>query len=276
MNESPFKKGRINEPKRFTWEGVLEKGLTKSADRLFASRAGLCYRQTAGEKLFTQIEERDASSEFYFGIGNAFEKTMEKAFKNQNVYVDSEVNVLSPYTELNVSGRIDFVLRHPESQELLVTELKSCGKLPTKPRPYQLAQLMVYLTLTGMPKGLMWYMSRNVAEWNGPLLTKVFEIEPTDEERHHTIRQMFIGSEYFKMRKLPHMPKHMNKSACGFCSLTNYCWGTANQQDEFHFDTTVTASDIKRIDGRLNEALGWFDENRERLADEFRYRMAAR
>ena len=227
-----FKKGRKRKILKsdLKWEGIIErtlKSVGKSGrDRIFASAAGLCERQTAGlMMLFDESgDKRRASTQFYFKIGNAFEDVMSRAFQKANMEVDRETRIEAYHVDLPVSGRIDFVLRDPEDDELVLMELKTCGKLPTQPKPVHLAQLMVYLTLTGMEKGLLWYISRTVAGWDGDLKQTVFEIEPLPIDRYNVALKMAIGALSAKRGILPNRPENMKRYKCGFCTLIPHCW----------------------------------------------------
>jgi len=231
-----MKKGRIKTSKKAEgiesnkWTYLIEDALGKESqvgrDRFFASSAALCARQTAGLVMIPNSlkSHMDASSQFYFGIGNEFENIMAKAFDKADIIVDRETRVESSWREMPVSGRVDFVIKDPENDELVLVELKSCGKLPHKPKPAHLAQLMTYLTLTGMKRGLIWYVSRSVADYKGVLKQKVFEITPTTEEKANTIRTIATGIMYAASDFLPPIPLDMKKYKCGFCPLVPFCW----------------------------------------------------
>lgn len=212
------------------WEGLVEKNLVTfgrpSRDRIFASNAGLCARQTAGLMMLPSSfkSRRLASTQFYFKIGSAFEAVMEKAFKRGGVFIDSEFRVECYHPDIPVSGRIDFVLRDPDTGEVLPMELKSCGKLPSNPKHHHLAQLMVYLAITGKPRGLLWYVSRTVSDFSGALKQMVFEVEPTEKEKYQTVLRMAYATRMAEHNFLPAIPKDMKKYKCGFCPLVPMCW----------------------------------------------------
>lgn len=228
--DDAFSKGRLEIKEENVWPSLVESGLGCirhiHRDNIWASSAALCERQTAG-MLQIKINEsvhRSGSSEFYFEIGSSIERVMEDAFRNSGVYVDSEVRVESYHPELDVSGRIDFVLKDPKNEELVLVELKTCGKLPDRPKPAHKAQLLAYLALTGMERGLLWYISRSVASWDGKILQKVFEIVPTKPERLQTIMTMVKGQLYVNKNAFPPKPDRMKKTWCGFCFFVPHCW----------------------------------------------------
>jgi hypothetical protein len=236
---------------------------------MFASSAGLCERQTAG---IVQLPEnlshlQKGSSQFYFALGSTFEQVMEKAFLNAGVYVDSEPRIESYHPELNVSGRIDFVLRDPDDGELVLAELKSCGgKLPDRPRPYQLAQIKVYMALTGMPRGLLWYVSRSIAGWDGKILQRAFDVQMTRPELFKVINTMVKGQLHLNANTLPDKPFDMKKSHCGFCPLYPHCWN----DDEIKFTSNPPKksdlADLLRDAQRITEEI---IDHQPILRDEF-------
>jgi hypothetical protein len=247
-----LKKGRKRKISKvdLKWEGIIERNLKSvgksGRDRIFASAAGLCERQTAGLMLLFDEsgDKRRASTQFYFKIGNAFEDVMSKAFQKAKMEVDRETRIEAYHAELPVSGRIDFILRDPENDELVLMELKTCGKLPTQPKPAHLAQLMVYLTLTGQERGLLWYVSRTIAGWDGDLKQRVFEIEPTAIDKYNVSLKMAIGALAAKQGMLPPKPDSMKRYKCGFCTLIPHCW---EGKDVGIRDKTYKITDYHRL-----------------------------
>lgn len=230
-----IKQGKPFAEKPKPLESILEEHLKvqefKTPHGIFASRAGLCERQTAGSVLFgsgIDLGTRKASSAFYFKIGSAFEDVVEKAFLNAGILLEREMRIESYHPELNVSGRIDFVIAG-ETEPLLV-ELKTCGKLPEKPKAPHLAQLQVYLVLTGMEKGVVWYISRSVSDYSGDLKQRAFEITLSEKERAKVLNKMVLGQLYANENSLPPIPKGMKKYKCGFCPLVPVCWDGATPE----------------------------------------------
>lgn len=229
---SAFKTGRKREYRSATnkWKALVEENLIGESsvgrNRIFASSAGLCKRQTAGLFMFPKgaKEIQAAPSQFYFKIGSAIEKVMDMAFTQAGVFVDAETRVEIPVGDTTLSGRIDFVIRDPDDGELVLVELKSCGRLPTKPKDYQLAQLKTYMVITGMERGLLWYVSRNVAGYDREILQTVFEIKLNDRERAQVAYNISIGAVFGLAGVLPHKPDEMKRYKCGFCPLVPMCW----------------------------------------------------
>ena len=232
-DDGPFRTGRKKAKSMddYKWEAMIEDNLISTGrpgrDRIFASQAGLCERQTAGLFYLDSDEEiqRKASAQFYFAFGNETENIMARAFDKAGVLIDRETRIEAYHDELPISGRIDFVLKDVYDEgSLVLMELKTCGKLPARPKPPHLAQLKVYMLLTGMKKGLLWYVSRTVAGWNGDLKQKTFEIRMNEIERKELAYRISLGAVYAKSGHLPERPEYMKKYACGFCPLMKFCW----------------------------------------------------
>lgn len=261
---SAIKSGKVDTG--FSWEGLVEQNLITypkhKREGIYASNSSLCQRQTAGLQLLSfspTKTRRQASAQFYFKIGSAIEKVMERALKKSGKLIGSEVYVQSTIDELPVSGRIDFVVNDPEDDILLV-ELKSCGKLPNSPKPYQLAQLHTYMLLTGVHKGLLWYVSRHVAGWDGGVIQRAFKVEPTQDVLEHAALQMIRGAVAGNRGVLPPIPAHMKKYKCGFCPLVPFCWDNEDVGLKFRQPKDGEVDEMnKEIDQIYNDLIGQQD-----------------
>ena len=280
-DDTAFKKGRLRKSKSKStpiigsnkWTKIIEDNLKStskpSRDRMFASSAALCPRQSVGLQMIPKeyTEVMKASSQFYFGIGNTFEDIIGRAFNNADLLVDKETRVEATHPEMNLSGRVDFVIRDPDDEnELVLVELKSCGKLPTKPKPAHLAQLMTYLCLTGMSKGLVWYVSRNVADYSGQISQAIFEVTPTKAEKKKTIYKLARSTVYSKHNILPGIPLDMKKYKCGFCPLIPHCWeGTPL------FEEPIKSAElgVKDLIMEIDKIIKWIEDRQDSLREQF-------
>lgn len=266
--DSPFTVGKKKRRSSLNkYEAVLETHLAQfeeggPMDRIFASAAGQCERKIAGMYFLPEghSRTRKASAEFYFGQGNLFEEIVSKAFHKAGIFLDAETRVEAYHPEIPLSGRIDFTILDPEDEdEIVLVELKTTGKLPERPKPGQLSQLMTYLVVTGMDKGILWYISRNVAAWGGDLLQRAFVIEPDYEEKWKSIFTTAFGAVHARERLLPPLPPHMKKYKCGFCPLTDFCWaGDTSLLEGYEHPTP------KQSDKLWDEASAIADEFMER------------
>lgn len=196
---------------------------TEPNNSYYASGAGLCFRKTAAEKVLGrmgQVTVRDTAQELYFRLGNAYEDVVAGRFKDKGVLLDRELRVEEPL--LNLSGRIDFVVDW--AGEITLIELKTCGKLPTSPRKGHAAQLLLYMALTGINRGYVWYMSRSVADWHNGLLHAPLPVTPTDDALRATLMNVALGKLWAEQGAVPDKPPWMRKTHCGFCELQDVCW----------------------------------------------------
>jgi hypothetical protein len=278
-DDGPFRKGRKREKsyEDQRWERTVEDNLVSTGkpgrDRIFASQAGLCARQTAG-LFFLDPDaevERKASAQFYFAIGNEVEKVMERAFSKSDLLIDRETRIEAYHEDLPISGRIDFVLKDVYNPEnIVLMELKTCGKLPARPKHAHLAQLKTYMILTGMPKGLLWYVSRTVAGWNGDLKQKVFEVTMDKTERWQLAVQIGIGAISGAKGYLPQAQESHKKYMCGFCPLIPFCWEGKDIGMKYKKSTATVEAEILR---RATEIADDVLEQQENLMSHFHEAM---
>jgi CRISPR/Cas system-associated exonuclease Cas4 (RecB family) len=238
--KSGFKKGKISRKEvEGYWEGIIEQGLKTeslgSRNRVFASSVALCERQTAGLLMLpdTFKIKRQASTQFYFKVGSLYESIMAEGFQRNRVFVTDELRVEIQHPELTVSGRIDFVLKDEDEQPIIM-ELKSCGKLPTSPKPHHLAQLHAYMIITGQSKALLWYVSRSISDFSGVLKQKVFEVKLTEDQKRTIATRIALGCLYSDSDYIPPKPEHMKKWRCGFCPLIPMCWNGVDLIPDFY------------------------------------------
>lgn len=264
-SKTTFRKGKLKRgiEGMDPWLQIVEKNLSSEVyvarNKIFASSAALCERQTSAYSKLPEEHSvnRKASSQFYFKIGSMFEDILEPAFRKSKTYITRELRVESLHSEIPVSGRIDFVLRDIEKGgKPLIMELKTCGKLPSSPKPHHLAQLHCYMLLTGQSKGLLWYISRTVSDFSGNLKQKVFEITLTDEEKYEVARTMCLGAVYSESPFIPPIPEHMKKYKCGFCPMIPFCWDGENIG--LHYEEAETEDHdmlIKQAESLANELI---------------------
>ena len=176
--------------------------------------------------------KRQASTQFYFKIGSVFESLLVEAFEKQGILIADELRVEAQHEDVPVSGRIDFVLMNEEGNPIIM-ELKSCGKLPSSPKPHHLAQIQSYMLFTGQSEGLLWYISRNVSDFSGKLKQKVFTVTMNDEQKFQIAKTIALGVLYSDSELIPPKPEHMKKYKCGFCPLIPHCWEDQNMIPDF-------------------------------------------
>jgi len=98
----------------------------------------------------------------YMNNGTRGHDRWEKWLTTAKLLKSSEQGVKKP--ELNISGRYDFVVHHPDRPNGLLIELKTTGKKPTTPHDDHLAQWAYYSERTGVEEGFIVYELRDKLE----------------------------------------------------------------------------------------------------------------
>lgn len=280
---SPFKTGKIKTPgiSKHPVESLLQRELTTTSEpsrnKIYASNAGLCERQSGTMMLLSDEfkNKMDAPSQFYFAIGNSFEDVVSRALKSSGEYLYREFYVDFPFDWLPIGGRIDFIITHPEDGDIWPVELKTCGKLPDSPKPSHYSQLMTYLILTGLDKGIIWYISRTPGNWKGILQQKVFEIEPTENEKIWVAERMVNGALFAEKNLIaPKAPK-IKKYKCGFCPLIPYCWDGADFSDVID-GRKPNADELKEITEESKKKVKAILKNKKKLLKIFYRKLYGR
>lgn len=191
--------------------------------RFYAGDLGFCSRASATFCLVSPdfMVQENAASQFYFNGGNAAHEVIEQGFEKAGILVAAEYHLQD--IGMNLGGRIDDVIKLDDDYALV--EIKTCGAIPGSPKPQNLAQLMVYLLVTGIDRGFLYYISRNVADFSGALKSAEFEVIPTEEDLYFTAYTMSVAYFSTLTKKQPPIPPNIKtRSRCGFCPFTSSCW----------------------------------------------------
>lgn len=205
---------------------TIQKGLetTKYIDqngRAYASSSGYCERQTAFNLTFKGEIKQDASTTIYFEIGNTLESLVLNALENQGILMFRQFDI--PDIGLNLGGRIDGIYRYP-NDKIRLLEIKSCGKLPIKPFKEHIAQLSVYSAILGLESAFV-YASRDVANYDGSLLMRQFNLDQTPDGLRETLFRVIYGKLCAERGVMPQIPLHIRRPTdCGFCKFKEICW----------------------------------------------------
>lgn len=188
--------------------------------RLYASDAGFCARQTALQADRDEYEVQTAATTAYYAIGVTIEDLVLNGLYESGALLFKGYKL--PDIGLNLGGYIDAIVFL--NGRIRVLEVKSCGQLPSVPKPTQAAQAMVYSAITGLPATLL-YFSRSVANFKGELMLKEFPLPESDTQKRMTLYQVAYGHLAFMNKVIPAIPAHVtSKAQCGFCPFTGICW----------------------------------------------------
>lgn len=192
--------------------------------RLWASQTGHCPRRGALEATIITQRPFSAASRFYCEIGNTIEDLIVKAWNERGrlFFAQYKLPKLREFPRLNMGGYVDAIAL--QDNQIRVLEIKSCGAMPTKPKPEHESQAMVYSAYTGFPATLF-YFSREVATWNGKLKTVQFDLSFDVDDLNHYMFNAVMARVCIEKGVMPPMPPLLTtKSRCGMCNFIDFCW----------------------------------------------------
>lgn len=189
---------------------------------LYGSGAAYCPRQNylnsfAYEKMATFTP----ASQLYMSIGVGIENAIVDGLKRKNRLFFT--NLYLPPMVPKVAGKIDLVYLDQDDQ-ISIGELKSCGNLPTLPKPAHQAQLLTYAAVGGYKRANLIYISRSVADNKGQVLIRAFEMNLSQEVLTSTLERIVWSQTSIEEGWLPDIPIEFRKTDCAYCQFANYCW----------------------------------------------------
>ena len=158
-------------------DGVQDKWLLKSIDSSLKEaqrppRQGVFYPSALGSICdrylyncyhgLVKEEDISAVSRRIFDCGDYLGYRYEKYFEKMEVLLETESIIKAD--DPPISGRLDFLISHPEHEKLLI-ELKSINQRGftalKEPKPEHIVQIQIYLNLTGYQHGVVLYECKN-------------------------------------------------------------------------------------------------------------------
>lgn len=221
-------------PEKFFVKMLKESGELDKRPNLYGSDAGHCPRKNFFyASLEDQVSSFGATGQIYMGMGNGAEDALANALeRNGRLFFQ---NLYLPPMDPVVRGKIDLVYID-EDDDIAIGELKTCGALPTEPKPTHLSQLATYAAVGGYNKTNLIYISRNVADYStgAPrLMIKVFPITFSFDDHVETLAKVVFSKNGIDQGFAPPIPTFFRKSVeCQFCPFTEYCWG--DEEHDFY------------------------------------------
>ena len=217
----------LTKPENFFVEVLNHATSLDLRPNLYGSDAGYCPRKNFFyAKLEGQSEVFSATNKIYMGIGNGIEEVLAESLEQENRLFFT--NLYLPPMEPIVRGKIDFVYLN-ENNQIAIAELKTCGQLPTSPKPNHLAQLATYSAVAGYDICNLIYISRNVtdpAKPFGTLAIKVFPVKFSFDEHVETLAKIVMSERAIQNEIAPPIPNAFYKTTtCSYCPFTDICWG---------------------------------------------------
>lgn len=200
--------------------GLSHVTLVHRNGRHYATDAGLCSRQAALAATIEELQVDTPAQAFYYDQGESLEDTVVRGWANSRVLFARQVAL--PDVGLDLGGRCDAIVLVDD--RLVLVEVKSCGKLPTRPKPNHHSQATIYAALFGLPASVF-YVSRHIAKFNGDLLVQDFPLGSSEAEQRQVMQRAAYG-HLAKLESLePPRPDHLRKASdCGFCPFVGHCW----------------------------------------------------
>lgn len=189
---------------------------------LYGAGASYCVRQNfLNSKAYEAQAHVTPASQLYMAIGSGVEKAVVEGLTRKNRLFFT--NLYVPPMEPKVAGKIDLV--YLDQNDLIsIGELKTCGNLPTKPKPVHEAQLMTYAAVGGYKHANLVYISRNVANASGNVAIRAFEMDLTEERLVGTLERIVLSQMAIDEGWLPDVPVTFRKSDCAYCQFFKFCW----------------------------------------------------
>jgi hypothetical protein len=206
--------------------GLVSRGLSNDVPnkrkRLYSGDAGYCPRRAGIFIHSSATSHHDASSEFYFTIGDAIHGAVVKGLTASGVVLAKEWGIKDDL--INLVGYVDAIIKVGEQPQVL--EIKSCGAtLPEKPKPEHVAQAITYSIETGLRDPIIFYVSRLVAGWGGKLIARQFVVEDYETALANVANTLATSFIFAKASMLADIPAHIKSERdCGFCPFTLMCW----------------------------------------------------
>jgi hypothetical protein len=226
----------------------LESGLlgTQEIDRsgrTWVSQVSGCARHGALAATFKGSEVEDAAKEFYCEIGKTAENSILKGWRKDGILLFHDYSLPRIYG-LDVGGKVDAIVYY--RNKITVVEVKTCGALPSKPKPAHLSQARLYAAFLGLPYTLF-YMSRSVAKFGGSLKVKEFNYDFDVDILTNNMYNAVYASNCIKDSKMPSKSSEattVSHGLCTFCNFKDVCWG--EQIPHLELPTNEENMELKR------------------------------
>jgi len=209
---------------------TIQANNNRDHSKFHPSAIGYCSRKITYSMLGYEEEPVDTITQRIFENGHSMHARYEKWFEDMGIQIAPEL-VLSENSEdpeiarkareLNIDGRTDSLIE--VNGERYIVELKSAGQamfeyhLNKGPKKHHLQQILMYMYLTGVKKGILLYENKNTQE------IREFAIEYDEEIVEDLIKKASVINSYVLEKKLP--PKEGTASSwqCKYCNYFNLC-----------------------------------------------------
>ena len=162
-----------------------------------------------------------------FDNGHSLEDRINKYI--EPYIVEREKRIISE--PVPISGFIDFIVEY-EGQKYIL-EIKSINdrgyearKQMRRPKDEHLRQIQLYMHVTGIHQGIVWYENKNDQEWLPLYVTYDAEYVNGIMERYGRIYDIHLKGE------IPKRPHRQTTKVCQGCDARERCWSDDREGTE--------------------------------------------
>jgi len=188
----------------------INSNTSNSPDRIFVSELACCLRASYFRRVKPVKYLGSRAIRLFIGLAihELLEKLLPNSLHGSSAEVRRELKIVVDGDEVIVCGRADLIALN--SDEFII-EVKVVNKLPNEPLPEHRKQLLYYLAMFGIDRGILLYISRG-----GRLRTFTISRDPSVmAEIVERAKLLYLALKY---RKTPRPEKSPH---CYFC---NYKW----------------------------------------------------
>lgn len=224
---------------------IVEKSINNNwpIKKIRASSIGDCSRQIVYNMLGYKKPITEPRVLTIMDNGNYFHDRMEKSLEESGLLIGSEIKLKNE--ELNISSRLDAVIRHPSpgsiykhirlykddeivydgcQSQVAIVEFKSVNdKKFNRIVQYgadkkHVAQLQLYLMLTDIQDGVLFYENKNTQEWVEKW------IKSNSKYHQHLINKINKINYCVEYGQIPEKEYKIDSFDCKYCDHKNMCW----------------------------------------------------
>lgn len=227
---------------------LSDTGTHRKRERIHGKDAAWCPRKNflhAQEWNFSSVF--DASSQLYMGIGSGIEDALAEGLRRKGRFLYS--NLYVPHMNPKVGGMIDLVYIDADDK-IVIAEVKSCGNLPTEPKPEHMAQLLTYSAVAGYDIANLVYVSRNVRSNSGDVLIRTFIADTSSDKIINVLNDIAYSGLSIERGVAPPIPATMTPRKCIYCPFTKFCW----DDDEYGYVAGQFEEQERDVEAELRAA----------------------
>lgn len=197
---------------------------------LYGSDAGFCARRNVLVENNTWLDANlNAAGAAFMTIGVALENLLAESLRRSDNLLVQGARIQT-MKELFISGKMDLVVFDSQG-ELALVEVKTCGELPTEPKPAHLAQIQTYSAVTGIRRSWLTYISRRIIPLK-PLQLRTFQVDTSDAALAKVLTIAAVSRLAADAKVLPPMAATFRKhTECHYCEFRDhFCWGGKGEE----------------------------------------------